>query len=35
MFPISSILWPTDGSESSSKALEAAIEIAQKFNADI
>lgn len=35
MFLISSILWPTDGSESSSKALEAAVEIAQKFNAKI
>ena len=35
MFPISSILWPTDGSELSFKALEAAIELAQKFNADI
>ena len=35
MFSISSILWPTDGSESSSIALQAAVEIAQKFNADL
>lgn len=35
MFPVSSILWPTDGSESSLKALEAAVEIARKFNAEI
>lgn len=33
MFSISSILWPTDGSESSFRALEAAVEIAKKFNA--
>ena len=33
MFPVTSILWPTDGSESSFKALEAAVEIAQKFSA--
>jgi nucleotide-binding universal stress UspA family protein len=33
MFSISSILWPTDGSESSFGALEAAVEIAKKFNA--
>lgn len=35
MFPISSLLWPTDGSESASNALEAAVEIAKKFNAEI
>lgn len=35
MFPVSSILWPTDGTESSLKALEAAVEIARKFNAVI
>ena len=33
MFPVTSILWPTDISESSFKALEAAVEVAQKFNA--
>jgi nucleotide-binding universal stress UspA family protein len=35
MFPVSSILWPTDGGEPSYKALEAAIAIAEKFNARI
>jgi nucleotide-binding universal stress UspA family protein len=35
MFPVSSILWPTDGGEPSYKALEAAIAIAEKFNAEI
>ncbi|MGB3212496.1 MAG: universal stress protein [Desulforhopalus sp.] len=35
MFPISSILWPSDGSESSFRALEAAVEIAQRFNASL
>ncbi|MGB3211277.1 MAG: universal stress protein [Desulforhopalus sp.] len=35
MFPVSSILWPSDGNEPSFRALEAAIEIAEKFNADI
>lgn len=35
MFPISSILWPSDGSGSSLKALQAAVEIAERFNADI
>jgi nucleotide-binding universal stress UspA family protein len=33
MFPVASILWPTDTSESSFKALEAAVEVAQRFNA--
>lgn len=32
MFPVASILWPTDMSESSYVALDAANEIAQKFN---
>jgi nucleotide-binding universal stress UspA family protein len=35
MFPVSSILWPTDGGEPSHRALEAAIAIAEKFNARI
>lgn len=35
MFPVSSILWPTDGGEPSYQALEAAIAIAEKFNARI
>jgi nucleotide-binding universal stress UspA family protein len=35
MFPVSSILWPTDGGEPSCKALEAAIAIAEKYNARI
>ncbi|MGB3223289.1 MAG: universal stress protein [Desulforhopalus sp.] len=35
MFPVSSILWPTDGGEPSYKALDAAIGIAEKFNARI
>jgi nucleotide-binding universal stress UspA family protein len=35
MFPVSSILWPSDGGDSSYKALEAAIAIAEKFNARI
>jgi universal stress protein A len=33
MFPVSSILWPTDGSESSFRALKVAVEIAQMFGA--
>jgi nucleotide-binding universal stress UspA family protein len=32
MFPVASILWPTDTSESSLTALETAVEVAQKFN---
>lgn len=35
MLNISSILWPTDGSEPSFKALEAAVEIAQRFKAKL
>jgi nucleotide-binding universal stress UspA family protein len=35
MFPVSSILWPTDGGEPSNKALGVAIAIAEKFNARI
>lgn len=35
MFPVLSILWPTDGGEPSYKALDAAIGIAEKFNARI
>jgi nucleotide-binding universal stress UspA family protein len=35
MFPVSSILWPSDGGDPSYKALEAAIAIAEKFNARI
>lgn len=35
MLSISSILWPSDGSESSLKALEAAVELAQRFKAKI
>jgi nucleotide-binding universal stress UspA family protein len=33
MFPVASILWPTDTSESSFKALETAVEVAQRFSA--
>ena len=33
MLSISSILWPSDGSESSFRALEAAVELAQRFKA--
>lgn len=33
MLSVSSILWPCDGSEASYKALEAAIDIAEKFGA--
>ncbi len=35
MFPVKSILWPSDGSENAFRALEAAEEIALKFGADI
>lgn len=35
MFPVSSILWPTDGGEPSYRALEAALAIADKFSARI
>ena len=35
MLSISSILWPSDGSESSLRALEAAVELAQRFKAKI
>ncbi|MEE4243170.1 MAG: universal stress protein [Desulfopila sp.] len=35
MFPVRSILWPSDGSENAFKALEAAAEIAVRFSADI
>lgn len=35
MFSVSSILWPTDGSDESFKALEAAIQMARMFNAPL
>lgn len=35
MLSVSSILWPSDGSEASFKALEAAVAIANKFGARI
>lgn len=35
MLSISSILWPSDGSEPSFQALQAAVEIAQRFKASI
>lgn len=33
MLPVSSILWPSDGSETSFKALDAAVAVAEKFGA--
>ncbi|MEE4241180.1 MAG: universal stress protein [Desulfopila sp.] len=35
MLPISSVLWPSDGSEQSFKALQAAVEIASRFEAKL